>query len=89
MPIYCRIKGSDYINVYNSNALSLKWFEESWAPPNCTCGISRGVQYLRELGQAVDLPAQTFQIQSVPKFELHVKFLTPVSVYTSEYTLNL
>ena len=77
--------------MYNSNALNLKWFEESWAPPIFTCGITHGVQYLRELGQdlAVELPAQTFQLQSVPKFELHVKFLTPVSVCTLEYTLDL
>lgn len=77
--------------MYNSNALNLKWFEESWAPPSFTCGITPAVQYSCELGQdlAVELSAQTFQIQSVPKFELRVKFLVPVSVCTLEYMLSL
>jgi len=77
--IYSKIKGSDYINVYNLNALNLKCFEEIWAPPIFTCGITRGVQYSCELGQdlAVKLPTQTLQIRSVPEFELRVRFLTP------------
>lgn len=52
-PVYCRIKGSDNINVYNSTALNLKWFEESWAPPCFMCGMTRRVQYLCDLGQGL------------------------------------
>lgn len=77
--------------MYNSNVLNLKSFEESRALPIFTRGIICGVKYWHELGQdlAVELSAQTFPFQSVPKFELHVKFLAPVSVCTSEYAHSL
>lgn len=53
--MYCRIKGFAYINVYNSNALNLKAFEERRALPIFTRGISCGVKYWHELGQDLDV----------------------------------
>lgn len=55
----CRIKGCDCINMCNSNALSLKSFEASGAPPIFMRGITCRVKYWRELGHelAVELPA--------------------------------